>query len=73
MSEEAKQFIFGLEQCRDAGGMKWFGKIPKEVQLLFDIKITEIAHGYTVAGVYVTLRPQYEAYTPDWRGGGKDA
>lgn len=66
MSDEAKQFIFGLEQCRPAKGMIWHGNIPKEIKTLFDIKQKELNHGYTIAGVYVKLAPRYEAFTPDW-------
>lgn len=66
MSEDAKQFIFGLEQCRPDKGMKWHGKIPQEIQDLFQFKVKELAHGYTIGGVYVEVVPQYEAFTPDW-------
>jgi hypothetical protein len=66
MSEAAKQFIFGLDQCRRTKGMKWHGKIPQEIVDLFDIKVQELSHGYTIAGVYVTVHPAYEAFTPDW-------
>lgn len=66
MSDEAKQFIFGLEQCRSAEGMIWHGKIPREIAELFDVQVKELSHGYTIAGVYVVTKPLYEPYTPEW-------
>lgn len=66
MSEDAKQFIFGLEQCRQKGGMKWGGKIPPEIIELFDVNIGELNHGYTISGVYVQTVPRYQIFTPEW-------
>lgn len=67
MSEEAKQFMFGLEQCRELGGMQWYGRIPSEIQELFNFKQQELVRGYSIAGVYVTIHPSYKAYTPEER------
>lgn len=66
MSNESIQFMFGLEQCRASKGMYWYGQIPKEIVELYQLKIEELGHGYTIAGVYVTVKPQYEAFTPSW-------
>lgn len=66
MTEEAKQFIFALDQCRGNGGMYWHGHIPHQIVELFDIKISEINSGYTIAGVHVETVPQYTAYVPKW-------
>jgi hypothetical protein len=67
MSEEAKQFMFGLDQCRGKyKAMKWHGKIPEDIVELFGLTISEVTPGYTIAGMYVTLVPRYEGYTPDW-------
>lgn len=66
MSDEAKQFIFGLEQCRPDKGMKWHGPIPQEIVELFGLRISESSHGYDIAGVYVQVVPRYEAFTPNW-------
>jgi hypothetical protein len=46
--------------------MVWYGDIPKEIQELYGVKQRELAHGYTIGGVYVTVKPRYEAYTPAW-------
>lgn len=68
MNEEVKAFIFGLEQVRKQGakGMKWYGPIPKEIGDLYGLEVKELRHGYTIAGIYVTVCPQYEIYEPHW-------
>lgn len=68
MRDELKAFIFGMEQVRKAGakGMKWHGPIPKEIGELYGIEIKELRNGYNIAGIYVTVCPQYEIYEPKW-------
>lgn len=66
MQSDFKTFMFGLDQCRQSGGMIWYGKIPKEVIDLYELKVASTAHGYNIAGVYVQIKPQYEAFEPDW-------
>lgn len=67
MSDEVKRFMFGLQKCQGAGGMRWHGKVPKEVYELFDLHENDSKQHFNVMGVYVEVVPAYEAFVPDWK------
>jgi hypothetical protein len=64
MSNEAILFMQALEQCRDRGGMEWFGSIPQEVLDIYEVHKGDIAFGVTIAGVYVKKSLQYRPIDP---------
>jgi hypothetical protein len=68
MSDELKQFIMGLGQSTDMGGMYWYGSVPKEVYELFQLNPNDGGRQrLNVLGVHVEVRPRYEVFTPEWK------
>jgi hypothetical protein len=65
MSEEFKAFCFALEQSAGLKGMVWHGGVPKaEIKEAFGVNVNGV--NFNVMGIYVEVKPRYEAQTPDW-------
>lgn len=64
MSEDAKHFILGLKNSQTIGGMRWHGRVPKEIKELFDLP-SDFRAGY-ILNVMVEVAPRSELFKPEW-------